>query len=165
MWLVGGEWTVAKGCVHSHNPIQLLIEYRDLILEGVHYLATCSFAMLVTLKSSCAIIIGGADVLNVQLSHQAEDEDRDSTRLGILLAMFGLGFFIGPLVSDRFISMKQPRSILGACVIGFALIFMGFIGMGLSTSFHSICFSTVIRGSGSSVLWINSTLLLQVMYQ
>jgi hypothetical protein len=162
MWLVGGEWTVAKGCVHSHNPFQLLIEYKDLVLEGFHYLTTCSFAILITLKSSCAIIIGSADVLNVQLSHNAEDEDRDSTRLGILLAMFGLGFFIGPLVSDRFVSMKQPRSILGACVLSFSIIFMGFLGMGLSTSFHSICISTVIRGSGSSVLWINSTLLLQV---
>ncbi len=78
MWLVGGEWTVAKGCVHSHNPFQLLIEYKDLVLEGFHYLTTCSFAILITLKSSCAIIIGSADVLNVQLSHNAEDEDRDS---------------------------------------------------------------------------------------
>jgi MFS family permease len=163
MWLVGGKWSVAKDRIISINPFQLIAQYKILAVEGIQYLSTCSFAMFVILKSSGAVVMGGADVLNVQLSHRAEDEARDSTRLGILLAMFGLGFLIGPLVSDRFVSMKQPHRILCACVISFALLSIGYIGMGMSTSFHCVCISTVVRGSGSSVLWINSTLLLQVM--
>ncbi len=164
MWLVGGKWTVAREeRIRSKNPLQLIITYKALTLEGIQYLSACSFAVFVILKSTGAITFGCSDVLNVRLSHVAEDEARDGTRLGILFAMFGLGCLIGPLVSDRFVSMKRPRSILGACVIAFALLSMGFAGMGLSTSFHSVCFSTVIRGCGSSVLWINSTLLLQVM--
>jgi hypothetical protein len=164
MWLVGGEWSVATEQISSTNPLQLVTKFKALIFEGIQYLSTCSFAMFVILKTSGSIIIGCADVLNVRLSHIKEDEARDSERLGILLAMFGLGFLIGPLVSERFVTIKRPRSILGACVIAFALLSLGFVGMGLSTSFHCVCFSTVIRGCGSSVLWINSTLLLQVIY-
>jgi hypothetical protein len=164
MWLVGGKWNVAKEeSISIANPLQLIIAYKVLTYEGIQYLSKCSFAIFVTLKSTGAVTFGCSDVLNVRLSHKADDEARDSTRLGVLFAMFGLGCLIGPLISDRFVSMKRPRSILGACVIAFAVLSMGFAGIGLSRSFHSVCISTVIRGCGSSVLWINSTLLLQVM--
>lgn len=162
MWLVGGKWNVAKDeRISNANPLQLIIAYKVLTYEGIQYLSRSSFAIFVTLKSTGAVTFGCSDVLNVRLSHKADDEARDSTRLGILFAMFGLGCLIGPLISDRFVSMKRPRSIHGACVIAFAVLSMGFAGMGLSRSFHSVCISTVIRGCGSSVLWINSTLLLQ----
>jgi len=161
MWLVGGEWTVVKETLTSRNPFQLIITFKNLTVEGVQYLSSCSFSILVLLKSSGSLTFGSTDVLNVQLSRVVGDETGDNKRLGILFAMMGLGCFIGPIGAERCISMKKPRSILASCVISLGILSFGFSGMGFSSSFQSICFFMAVRGGASSVIWINSTLLLQ----
>eukprot|EP00590_Aulacoseira_subarctica_P002029 CAMPEP_0172434674 /NCGR_PEP_ID=MMETSP1064-20121228/70758_1 /TAXON_ID=202472 /ORGANISM="Aulacoseira subarctica , Strain CCAP 1002/5" /LENGTH=276 /DNA_ID=CAMNT_0013182909 /DNA_START=795 /DNA_END=1622 /DNA_ORIENTATION=- len=161
MWLVDGKWSVNKESMTSTHPANLIITCHNLIAEGLQYLSTCSFGLFVFLKSSAFITSGATDVLNVQLSHLADDETGDSRRLGILFAMVGIGSFIGPLIAERYVIMKQPRSILAACVVSLGILSFSFAGMGVSSSFQSICFFTAIRGMGTSTMWINSSLLLQ----
>ena len=167
MWQVGGKWSVGEADSNhttplSFSPIQLINTYKAMTMDGIRYLATCPFALFVLIKSSGSITFGSTDVLNVRLSHVPGDDAGDSRRLGILFAVMGVGCLLGPLVAERFVDMKRPRSMLGACVIAFALLSFGFAGIGLSSSFSSICLFTGVRGLASAIMWVNSTLLLQV---
>jgi hypothetical protein len=58
--------------------------------------------------------------------------------------------------------MEHPKSLQLACVVSMALVSGGAILMGICHQyFWMTCLFTAVRSAGSSVLWINSSLLLQ----
>jgi len=130
--------------------------------DGIHYLRQSFFGPLVFLKASGALLYGASDILNVSFSQQENDEKGSSIRLGVLFACMGAGCFFAPLIAERFTDMKNMRSLQIACIVGYALITFGMAGMGYYPDFVVICLFTMLRSSGSSIMWINSSILLQV---
>jgi MFS family permease len=153
MYAIGGSWTVEKkksGFVSEQN----------MICQGISYLRSSFFGGLVFLKAAAFIICGANDVLNVSYSERGAVEHRAS-RLGLLFGSVGVGCFIGPLFSDKYNDMNNPKVIQSICLVGFAVMTVGCIMMGTATQFSMVLFSSAFRSMGCSVVWINSSLLLQ----
>ena len=185
--LIGGKWdasvpatlttidaegsnSLSSSLQLKPSPIQLL---KDMIVGGAIYIKSSKFWPIVFIKLTGSIIYGGADVLNVSFSEEVEDENGhlyvdendksgNSERLGALFFCVGFGCLIGPIISDYWTSMKNHMSILNACVIAFAVEAIGCLGMGYFQPFYLACVFTVIRAAGSSIAWIDSSVLLQV---
>jgi len=153
---VGGTYNVSTN-ESKESPWSII---RGMIFGGVHYLRTSFFGGLVFLKLSGGLMYGGIDVLNVSFAERGGEEGK-SARLGILFATMGIGNLIGPLVADRFTDMTQPRSIQLACLYGFAVSVFGLFMMSLFRPFWVICVLSGVRAMGSTIVWINSSLLMQ----
>ena len=153
MYAIGGSWTVEKK--KSSVPSE-----QNMISQGLAYLRNSFFGGLVFLKAAAFIICGANDVLNVSYSERGMAEHR-ATRLGLLFGSVGVGCVIGPLISDKYNDMNNPKVIQLVCIVGFAVMTVGCILMGTATEFSMVLFSSAFRSMGCSVIWINSSLLLQ----
>ena len=141
------------------NPLRSLLEMsRELFV----YLSTCGFGMLVFMKASGTVTWGSEDVLNVLLTMVPDDEEESSRRLGILYSCQGVGSLLGPILANTFIiDGNSPHTMQFACISAFAVVIMGWVGIANSPNFKLVCFFTFVRCLGGSIIWINSTLLLQ----
>lgn len=153
---VGGKWNVASNKAFE-TPVSRI---RGMIWDGIHYLRSSSFGLLVFLKASTDLIGGAIDVLNVSLSERGKPELR-ATRLGVLFASIGVGCILGPIISDRFAEMEDPKTMQRFCLYGFVVVSLGCFAMGMVNQFDLICFFSAVRSMGASVVWVNSSLLLQ----
>lgn len=83
-----------------------------------------------------------------------------ATGIGVLYAARGIGTAIGPIAARRLGGESQQRM---QTAIGVAF-FMGgifYIGFGLSTNFALALVMLLVAHAGGSILWVNSTVLLQ----
>ena len=136
-------------------------QVHDMLVGGAVYVYHSFFGALVLVKASAAVVYGACDVLNVAFS-EGGDPVATSTRLGILFGCVGVGCLVGPLVLDPFTDMTRPASLQVACIFSMGLVALGALLMGLCHRyFWMTCLFTAVRSSGASVLWINSSLLLQ----
>lgn len=131
------------------------------IVELTKYLFSCGFGPLVFLKSSGALTWGASDVLNVSISHIDGDEVASSKRLGMMYSSVGLGCIIGPILSNCFTDIKKPETLQLACIVAISFLISGWLGLANVNNFTAICMFCSIRTIGSSIIWINSSLLLQ----
>jgi MFS family permease len=116
------------------------------------------------LKCAAGLAYGPCDVLNVVFSSRNSESDpqRTSLKLGILFGCVGIGCIIGSTLCDVLVTLSRPLRIVRLCLVGYCLISLGAVLMGMFPDrFECICVSGVIRSIGSSLIWINSTLLLQ----
>ena len=105
---------------------------------------------------------GTEDILNIMISEVDGNEEESSERLGLLYSFQGFGCLVGPVLANTFlIDASRPRTLQSTCILSFSIVVMGWIGISYSPTFEIICFFTFIRCVGSSILWLNSTLLLQ----
>lgn len=190
MWLVGGEWSGAEEEQSNDQNTSLSIgkawsTFKSMTIEGISYLWNSSFGVFVLIKASGALSLGSADVLNVSLSHIQEDDDGDEKRLGILFAMTGIGCLLGPIATEKIADLRNTGAMICASFIGIAFMTISFAlissvdsikmnfphfpilrllcaDSGGSFKFAFVCVCTFLRGVGSSIMWVNSTLLLQV---
>ena len=109
-------------------------------------------------------ITGGADVLNVSFSEKGHEDNevKSSRHLGILFFCVGFGCLIGPLIADHWTDMKNLITILDVCVVTYVIQAIGLLGMGYFDPFLMTCFFTIVRTAGSSIAWIDSSVILQV---
>ena len=166
-----GDWDASSNSTNdAKENLSILHLVYDMIIGGVQYVSSSTFWPLVFMKVTAAIIYGGADVLNVSFSemddhHQSEfsnNQAENSRRLGALFFSVGLGCYIGPLIADNWTSMKNMNTILNACVVAFAIQGIGLLGMSyFFDPFYYTCIFTVVRSVGSSITWIDSSILLQ----
>lgn len=159
MWLVGGTWNVAT----EAEPTSLKTAWAQMLtmtVDGAAYLRASFFGTLVLVKASGALVYGASDVLNVSFSERVKD-NHSSERLGALFAIVGIGCLLGPLVADRLTTMSDPTSLQLACIVAMAIEALGALGMAAFNPFWCICLMTGFRAAGSSVLWVDSSLLLQ----
>uniref|UniRef100_A0A7S4ER63 Major facilitator superfamily (MFS) profile domain-containing protein n=1 Tax=Pseudo-nitzschia australis TaxID=44445 RepID=A0A7S4ER63_9STRA len=116
------------------------------------------------LKGSAAWAYGAADVLNVAFSARGSETNLSLTslKLGILFGSIGVGCIIGSILTDVLSSLSRPKRIVKLCLMGYVSMSIGLFQMALFPNFFaSICISGVVRSMGASVIWINSTLLVQ----
>lgn len=143
--------------------IRLPIQSFVLMSKGVlQYLTVCGFGLVVLLQPSAATVWGAADVLNASYAHVDGDEAATSRRLGLLSSCIGLGCLLGPMIANLFVDIDHPKSLQKVCVGALACMGSGWLGVSMSDRFVNVCFFTVVRTIGSGILWIDSTLLLQV---
>lgn len=150
------------------NVIKIIFNpFRSLYVmskEVLQYLYNSGFGMLTLLQPCASAIWGSSDVLNASYAHVLNDEAETSRRLGLISSSVGLGCLLGPMLLNLIVDVDQPRRLQLACVNAFA--WMGFAWLGMSYvseyNFKMICVFTFIRNIGSGILWIDSTLLLQV---
>ncbi|GKZ01163.1 hypothetical protein MPSEU_001067700 [Mayamaea pseudoterrestris] len=155
MYAIGGSWTVERKKATDFASEQ------NMIVQGISYVRNSFFGGLVFLKAAAFIICGANDVLNVSFSERGGSAEHRASRLGLLFGSVGVGCFIGPLFSDKYNDMNNPRVIQTICLIGFAVMTVGCIMMGTAKEFSMVLFSSAFRSMGCSVVWINSSLLLQ----
>jgi len=165
MWQVCGTWKVDS--IFDENPKSktkpsVWETLKTMIYDGLKYIKTSSFGLIVFMKASGAILWGAVDVLNVAFSKLEGNVHDSNERLGLLFACTGFGCAIGPLTVDYFTDVKKPESLQIACIASIGLMAFSAMGLGYSTSFYGISFFSVTRAMGSSILWIYSSLILQL---
>jgi hypothetical protein len=159
MTIVGGTWVVTNPETLATNLS--LDGIKSLVFDGVRYLRQSYFGLLVLIKPSLALLWGAYDILVVSFADPGSEHNR-SLRLGIIYATGALGAVIGPMLTDRYANMQAPTCVQKLCLYGMALLTAGIFAMGLlSDYFVLLCIVGVFRGMGSSMIWINSSLLLQ----
>lgn len=83
-----------------------------------------------------------------------------ATGIGVLYAARGIGTAIGPIAARRFTGESQ-QSMQTAIGVAFFIGGVFYIGFGVSTNFALALVMLVIAHAGGSILWVNSTVLLQ----
>lgn len=146
------------------NPVKNVL---GMIRELILFLRSCGFASLIFLKATGCLIWGSADVLNVAFAHVENDEAESSRRMGLIFSSVGMGCVLGPALANcTIVDGKKPSSLQLAIVIGLLFMTAGWAGVAFNShSFWKICLFTSVRTVGSAMIWLFSTLLLQVSLQ
>lgn len=165
------ETIVTSNTTSEKGPFQSLRLLMSMTVDGFNYLRSKPWGPFVFLKCCAALIYGAADVLNVSFSERGvSDVGRDSAynlegssrRLGVLFAFVGLGCFFGPIAIEPFTHMNETKSLERACWGSYLLMAVGCWGLSRFEGVAWICVFTAVRSSGSSVICVYSSLLLQV---
>lgn len=83
-----------------------------------------------------------------------------ATGIGVLYAARGIGTAIGPIAARR-IAGESPRTMQKAIGIGFFIGGVFYIAFGAATNFTLALIVLMLAHTGGSILWVNSTVLLQ----
>ncbi|KAL7535651.1 hypothetical protein ACHAWF_005222 [Thalassiosira exigua] len=175
IWKIGGNYlaetsaesdSTATPSSKGGTPLFSLSQFTKMTSEGLAYLRSKPWGPFVFLKFCAALIYGAADVLNVSFSERGEGLDAirmegSSKRLGMLFGAVGMGCFFGPVIVDRFTRMDNAASLERACLGSFLLMAVGCYGLSRVKDFFWVCVFTSLRSAGSSIIWIQSSLLLQ----
>lgn len=137
------------------------VAFTRMTIEVIKYLWRSGFGVVVLLKSTGSIIWGATDVLNMEYAHVPDDEAATSERLGIMFSCLGAGCLVGPVCANFFTDPDRPATLQLVCIGAIAFMMSSWIGYSQAASFSVICFFSFVRGCGSSVIWVNSSLLLQ----
>ncbi len=138
----------------------------DLFIRGLQFLFVDEpmVGACALLKGSVALAYGAVDVLNVSFSARGSEMDpsKTSLKLGVLFGCVGVGCILGSVITDATSDLAFPRRIARLSVGGFFCTSTALFWMAATPgAFVSLCASTVIRTIGTSIVWINSTLLIQ----
>ena len=142
---------------------QPLVTFCQMLKELILYLHMSGFGGLVFLKASGSLIWGPADILNVSFSHVSGDEMETSKRLGYMFSCLGIGYALGPIATNVFTDATHPKTLQLVCVSSFIFMMIGWIGLSQAPTFNGILALTIVRAFGSGIIWLNSTLLLQML--
>ncbi|MCA9980891.1 MAG: MFS transporter, partial [Anaerolineales bacterium] len=82
--------------------------------------------------------------------------------LTIIYTLSGLGTGLGPLFVRRWLGDTIPR-LLAGITLGFVLLAIGLLGLGLAPTLTVFAVFTVVRTVGTGVLWVFSASLLQMV--
>lgn len=126
----------------------------QLMQEVSAFLSSSDAAPYLLIKVCGALLFGASDVISVTFS-QVEGV-LDSQRLGWMFTAVGMGCFLGPLI------MPAGRCYLGACVVAYLVLGLGYGLIAWSREFWLKCVWTALRAAGTAVLWVDSTILIQV---
>lgn len=127
------------------------------------YLWGCKFAALTLMKSSGSLVWGAEDILGVLYSNVEGDEDETSFRLGIVFSVIGFGCLVGPTLANYFTDPTKPKSLQVSCLLGLAVLTLGWFVISTARSYWFFVLLSCFRVMGSSIIYVNSTLLLQTL--
>jgi MFS family permease len=136
----------------------------NMFVKGFSY-AFCEQPLIgsyALLKGSMSLSTAATSVLNVTFSEDVNPQI-SALKLGSLFGFVGIGCIIGSIICDTYADMSKPKNLARLCILGFGCMVIGESIMAIfaSSSFAMICFSTVVRCIGSSLIWVDSTLLIQ----
>ena len=140
---------------HSNSGSKTHSGLHGLLQEVRCFITTHDSAPYLLIKGCGALLFGASDVINVTFAQNPETGVLDSQRLGYLFSAIGIGCLIGP------IAMPPRRCYLSACIGSYYVIALGYVCVAWSKSFWWKCFWTMVRASGTAVLWVDSSILIQ----
>lgn len=134
------------------------------MIGGVSYLWASPFLFgLALVKGGGALVWGAINVLEVNFAEKVFPiGDGGATTLGIIYAISGLGTGLGPIIFRRWVG-DERKGMLRAIGVGFVLIFIGIIFLGVAPNLTWFGVATAVRTIGSGVIWVFSAALLQMM--
>lgn len=129
-------------------------------LEGLRYLrAHPPQAVIVLLKGGLGVV-GGFGVLLSSFADQVLGGDL-ARSTGWLYFARGLGALLGPLVAKRFFG-DSPRSLRRGLLLSFPLAAASLVGFAHAPGLGAACFAFLLTTTGTSIVWVHSTQLLQL---
>jgi len=135
----------------------------EMIRQSIRYVCSSEHGAWVLIKGCGALIFGASDVIAVVFSETAGQ--LSSYRLGVMFGAVGVGCSLGPRVMDKMWSGHEEGELevlQRACTVGYGVVGVGYLAMSLvSERFWALCLSNGFRASGTAVLWIDSSLILQ----
>ena len=140
---------------HSDSGSKNHSGIRGLLQEVRFFITTHDSAPYLLIKGCGALLFGASDVINVTFAQDPETGVLDPQRLGYMFSAIGIGCLLGPIV------MPPRRCYLSTCIGSYYIIALGYGCMAWSKSFWWKCFWTMVRASGTAVLWVDSSILLQ----
>jgi MFS family permease len=122
-------------------------------------------AIMVTIKACGSLTWGAVDVLNVKISEltamQPFGADASMT-LGLIFAVVGIGCFVGPVGFNMVAPNPKSGALLWSVVASFMFLFLGSLFLAIADTFLGVVTATFVRSLGSSILWVVTTLMLQL---
>ena len=136
--------------------------FGRMTLELFNYLNGCGFGALVIMKASGCLTWGASDVLRLSLAKVSGNEAETSRRMGMLYAAGGIGSLSGLFLANAIVDSKRPSTLQRCCISAFPLLVIGWLGISNAPSFTWVCIFTSVKAIGVGIIWIYSTLILQV---
>ena len=172
MWMVGSEWKTERSRAGETalDPTPTAKDTTNTscvstMSGGLLYLRRPEGAQvlpLVFLKTAGCILWGSSDVLNVVFA------GGDEVDLGCIFAAVGVGCLVGPQLAECAVRRGRPgppdpRLMVWACGVAVLIVSLSFLGMGLSSALPNIILFTFLRAIGSAILWVYSSVALQIL--
>ncbi len=130
-------------------------------VDGLRYLKLHKLLLgLALAKAGGSIIWGAINVLQIPLSNDLFPLRGSGTlTLGIIYALVGIGTGAGPVLLRAWLG-DSPRALLRAIGIGYILLTVGALGIGLAPALWVVFVSITLRAVGSGAIWVFSASLL-----
>lgn len=146
---------------YSHTPAGADAPPEDTSLaEGIRYVRAQP-STLATLLVKFGGSLGNVDTAMTIFATQIFVMGADGLiSIGVLYTAFGLGAIAGPLLTNR-LSDGSDTSLRRWILVGFAAQVVGWLVLGWAGTIIIVCVALVLRGTGGSVNWTYSTILLQ----
>lgn len=130
-------------------------------LDGLRYLRLRRLLLgLALAKAGGSLIWGAVNVLEIPLSNDIFPLRGSGTlTLGIIYALVGVGTGAGPLFLRHWLG-DSPQALLRAIGLGFVLLTLGALGIGLAPAFWVVFVAIMLRAVGSGAIWVFSASLL-----
>ncbi len=130
-------------------------------VDGLRYLKLRPLLLgLALAKAGGSLIWGAINVLEIPLSNDIFPLRGSGTlTLGIIYALVGVGTGIGPVILRAWLG-DSPRALLRAIGIGYILLTIGALGIGLAPALWVVFISITLRAVGSGAIWVFSASLL-----
>lgn len=140
---------------------------------GWHYLRGEPVLLGLTLvKAGGSLVWGAINVLEINYAEQifpmslvwgnTAVENSGTLTLTIIYTVSGLGTGLGPIFMRHWLGDSVARLLTGITV-GFGLLTVGLLGLGLAPTLLVFTLFTVVRTVGTGVLWVFSAALLQMV--
>jgi len=130
-------------------------------LAGLGYVRRHPNVGLLTLVKAMGQI-GSVDVLSAVYAERVFRVGREgATTLGLMLAAFGVGAVLGPVVVNAFHN-RSAVMLHRSITVGYIVMASAWLIMGLSPSLALVLIGCLLRGVGGSVNWTYSDVLLQM---
>ncbi len=150
------------------------LRFRDAVdfspvLEGVRYIRKDRRLLAAVFAKAGELMIGPSWVLFTVMGQQyfhvhllGIDPQRGAILgMSLLLGARGIGAIIGPLFSARWAG-HSDRRLRSGILMGYLLIGVGYLGLGMSPNVWVACLWIVLAHCGGSTVWVFSTTLLQL---
>jgi MFS family permease len=129
-------------------------------VAGLRYLRRARrVAPLALLKSGMACTSGAIPMLPL-LGNRVFGDGQAPALVGLLFAARGVGAAAGSLTA-RSLAGETPVGLRRTAVAGFAVLALGYTGLGLAPAMLWACLALVVAGYGNSMIWVGSSVALQ----
>ena len=133
--------------------------------DGLRYLRAHLDILIVALqKASLALFLATAfQVIQVAIAQQVFSVgEGGGISMGLMFGLTGVGSGLGPIVARKFTG-DDARSLKKAIVVGYVIAIAGVAVTAPLFSLPTVLLGSVVRATGSGVIWVFSTQLLLQM--
>jgi MFS family permease len=160
-FIVSGALIMAvTGYVHQPNGANGEQHEDTSLAEGLRYIKSqpsTLATMLVKFGGSLGNVDTAMTIFATQIFVMGED---GLISVGLLYTAFGIGAVLGPIITNR-LSDGSDASLRRWILVGFITQALGWLILGWAGVILVVCLGLIMRGTGGSVNWTYSSILLQ----